>query len=487
MNPVAGAASAKPLAGGTHHVLEVLADGVPAAFVTYESQAERYGLHYLDAWRTARQGYALSPWLPVEAPPGGHASGPVQRFLQNLLPEGRALEAALARYAISRSNVFALVRALGRETAGALAFDYAGEIAADDAAELAKLEERSSARRGARRTGSGDSAATAKRHVSREELRARILDRERTPLALWDGKVRLSMPGLQDKLPVYIDAAGEMYLVEPPFASTHILKPEPGEGPAHHLVANEHYCMQLARAAGLATADVRILRLPEPVLVVERFDRERTGEAGVQTVRKHHIIDGCQAADTAAAAKYEHNFGRGPDVAHIRDGVSFERLFAAVRSFGTNKAATRLALLRWAIYTLITGNTDAHGKNFSFHVAREGIAAAPGYDLVSVVQYGGIDHELAMAFGDEFDCAAISAFALADFTRRTDIPRALLSRELVRMGRAVIAAAPALATSDAYVDEEREIVQRVAGYCMAEARRLIGLAGEVTRVRKDLF
>ena len=39
-----------------------------------------------------------------------------------------------------------------------------------------------------------------------------------------------------------------------------------------------------------------------------------------------HIIDGCQALDLSVSAKYERNVGYQPDVRHIRDGASFEKL-----------------------------------------------------------------------------------------------------------------------------------------------------------------
>jgi hypothetical protein len=66
---------------------------------------------------------------------------------------------------------------------------------------------------------------------------------------------------------------------------------------------------------------------------------------------------------------------------------------------------------------------DAHGKNFSFFVRREGLDPAPWYDLVSVLQYPGIDHELAMAWGDAFSLDDVGAFQLADFAQRCGVAR----------------------------------------------------------------
>ena len=60
----------------------------------------------------------------------------------------------------------------------------------------------------------------------------------------------------------------------------------------------------------------------------------------------------------------------------LREGVSFEVLFSRVEQT-VNKAASRLTLLRWALRQFLIGNAEAHGKNFSFFVRREGLEPAP--------------------------------------------------------------------------------------------------------------
>ena len=149
------------------------------------------------------------------------------------------------------------------------------------------------------------------------------------------------------------------------------------------------------------------------MLVVLRFDREASDD----NVRRIHLIDACQALDLPVAYKYERNFGSGKDVRHIRDGVSFERLFSTAVSYTTQKALRRQALTRWTILQYLIGNADAHGKNVCFFCRAGGLAIAPFYDMVSVVQYDGLDHEFAMAYGDEFRLDDVSPFAWADFAK----------------------------------------------------------------------
>jgi hypothetical protein len=120
---------------------------------------------------------------------------------------------------VARNNVFGLLRHLGHETAGAPSFAAAGQV-------LAEQE-------------------PLRRHLPFEDLQARIDNRATEPFNRWDGKVRMSIAGHQGKLLVAIDD-GELFLVDGALSSTHILKPEPARAAAPFMVANEHFCVQLA-------------------------------------------------------------------------------------------------------------------------------------------------------------------------------------------------------------------------------------------------
>jgi serine/threonine-protein kinase HipA len=248
------------------------------------------------------------------------------------------------------------------------------------------------------------------------------------------------------------------------------------------LVANEHFCMRLAGRLGLAVPFVSILRLQDPVLLIERFDRLREADR----VRRLHIIDACQALNFPVSYKYERNFGSGPDVCHIRDGVSFERLFS-ISEYTVRKAVTRLSLLRWALFQYLIGNSDAHAKNVSFFCRPDGLALAPFYDLVSVVQYENLDHDMAMAYGDEFRLHEVSPFAWADFAHRTGTPRPLLGREMTRMGKIALEAAPAQARAGDYADDERAFVERISAFVQDQAQKLVDHAAPTRNVDAALL
>lgn len=446
------------------HSLTLWAESGKVAQLGYEPKNDAWSLEYDLAWIGAPQAFPLCPALPLDRPAAGYATGAVKRFVENLLPEGRALDVIATTYRVSKSNIYALINALGTETTGAFRFWPTGDVPPSV-------------------------ADMPPREITRDELNQRLSERDAIPLAVWDGKVRMSLAGVQDKLMVYLDGlleqGGRMYLVDPPLASTHILKPEPGRTSTPHLVVNEHFCMSLARRMGLPTADVGIYRTPRPVLVVSRFDRAVVqATEGPPVVKRLHIIDACQAADLPAAFKYERNFGSGEHVRNIREGVSFEVLFGRVEQT-INKAAARLTLLRWALFQYLIGNSDAHGKNFSFFVRRQGLEPAPWYDLISVVQYPTIDHELAMAYGDAFSLDEVGAFQLADFAKRCKVERRLLAREAARLARLATKHAPALAAASDYVDEERTFAKGLSDFVVSQALRLASLAGDAAKIKDE--
>ncbi|OXI17042.1 HipA domain-containing protein [Burkholderia sp. AU15512] len=448
------------------HRLRISTNGSPVGQLTYDARQDDYGFSYDPAWQARADAFALSPCIPLDG--RSLPAGAVQRFIGNLLPEGRALDVAAAMYQLSKDNVFGLIRMLGKEPVGALSFlPDDGENAQAPAA----LE-------------------SERRVISAEELTDRIRKRDAIPFPVWDGQVRLSIAGHQDKLQVLVEGE-QVALVEGALSSTHILKPESGNPHAPFMVANEHFCMSLAARMGLPVAPVEIRRIPEPILLIERFDRIVTTEPDdptrVSAVRRLHVIDGCQALDLPATLKYERNLGNNADVRNIREGVSFEKLFS-LTPYLEAPAAARTAMLRWALLQLLIGNSDAHGKNISFFVSGGGLAPAPLYDLVCVNVYGDTYvQDMAMAYGDVFRTEELTAFALADFAHRTQIRPSFVAREMSKMASLAKKLAPELAASDIYVGDERGWVGNISEYVCTQADRVLRIAPLVSKVNIDLL
>jgi serine/threonine-protein kinase HipA len=426
--------------------LSVFLNRQPLGVVTLEGTSDRYGLEYHHSWLEG-QGYAISPHLR----PGECDSEKVKRFLANLLPEGKWLEELSVDNQISKSNIFGLIALIGAETTGALSFYYDG----------ADQEPR----------------PTEFREVGAEELTERIAQRQRISIATWDGKPRLSVTGVQDKLPVMIRLDGVMGFGEGELASTHILKF--GRRPDMHMIINEFICMKLAESVRLLVARVALRRFGEPVLVVERFDRRWLGDR----VDRLHLIDGCQMLDLPPTYKYERPFGTSGEGARIRTGVSLPKLFAASRNCRIPAMALR-DLLNWTLFQLLIGNSDAHGKNISFFVGKSGIDVAPSYDLLNIDIYGDeFERDLAMAVGDEFVAEKVMPYDLAEFCDASRLPPRQVATSLKNLCMAVMGRLGNLPLGDVRSGEEMDFARELIGKIRGNAERLLAIAGELPHVR----
>lgn len=367
--------------------LNVNLDDQYIATIHFDSEENIFTFGYTDKWE--KEGYEISPRLPFSKM---IPSSSIKNFLENLLPEGKGLDDLTTFSHLSKNNIFGLIHAIGLETSGALHF---GLLNKERKAHF--------------------------RPITEDELTTRIDQIASKSIIIWDTKPRLSLAGVQEKLPVLF-RDGMIGLADGSLSSTHILKFQTKSNT--HIVINEYFCMSLAKQAGLNVATVSLRKYgSHPVLMVERFDRLRQDAM----VKRLHVVDGCQLLDLPSAYKYERNFGSGRDVCHIREGASFSKLFD-VANLCTIPATAKLQLLDWAIYTLIIGNSDAHGKNISFFISASGIEVAPYYDMLSIVMHENVDHALAMAFGDEFDIdKVLLGYPLREFSEAAGLNPKLVS------------------------------------------------------------
>ena len=277
---------------------------------------------------------------------------------------------------------------------------------------------------------------TLRRALLPEELSTRIRARPYQAFSVWDGKVRLSIAGFQDKIAVFKEGDDWFFVEGSELASTVILKPEPSNPALAGIASNEFFCMTLARAIGLPVAEVALHHVPERVLEVLRFDRRKQAQRS-QTpphIQRLHMFDGCQALGISAMNKYERPYGDTEHVRHIRDGASLPRLFDLLEA-SKSPAAQRLQLLRWVLFQVLIGNTDAHAKNLSFFCDAQGFYLTPAYDLVCTLACGnaGIADAFAMAVGDAFYAHEFSCFEWAYFAFVCHLRPALVAQEMKKM------------------------------------------------------
>jgi serine/threonine-protein kinase HipA len=150
---------------------------------------------------------------------------------------------------------------------------------------------------------------------------------------------------------------------------------------------NEAYCMILAGKIGLQAPEVTIRRGLDTLFIVKRFDRERTPDGKVVRI---HQEDFCQALGVLPEQKYE-----------SEGGPALSQCFDLINRSSISPAADRMALLKWVIFNVLTGNADAHAKNLTILLTDPGPRLAPFYDLLCTKIYGSLTDKLAMKIGGE--------------------------------------------------------------------------------------
>ena len=384
----------------------------------YNAKTGLLRLQYNQHWK--QHGFAISPALPLNKTHSPHS---VYNFLDNLLPEGEARKLLTENLGVNDTQVFIQIRALGQDLSGAISF----------------LD-----------TDKQQTKSPLLRPIKEQELIQRLQQKEDFGLLIWDGKPRLSVAGVQDKINILYSESGEMSFADGSLCSTHILKFEPAHCP--HLVLNEYFCMRLAKIIGLPVAEVIFKRFAEfPALLVKRFDRKLSRSK--QKVYKRHLIDGCQALDLPRDYKYEQNFGDGRDVAHIRDGASLKLLFNFCQKTAT-PAANMQWLLNWQVFNLMINNYDSHAKNLSFFYGQNLCQFSPCYDLINVAMYPQFKQSLAMAIGDEFSPEDIYAYQLADFAESCAIDKKLLARTLITLAGKVFKALDSMTIEALFINSQ---------------------------------
>jgi serine/threonine-protein kinase HipA len=210
------------------------------------SDAEEPAFAYDADWLAKGQGFPLSRQLPLKKEPfSGRA---VRAYFSGLLPEAEPRDRIASILGVSGGNDFAILERIGGDCAGAVSLlPQEVPMAASRTGTLRWLD---------------------------EPTLASIVERlPQQPLMAGESGLRLSLAGAQVKLPIILaedGAPAEMRIALPldETPSTHILKPEPARFPG--LVANEAWCMALAREVGLRVAEChrRIIgSVTAPVLV----------------------------------------------------------------------------------------------------------------------------------------------------------------------------------------------------------------------------
>jgi serine/threonine-protein kinase HipA len=200
--------------------------------------------------------------------------------------------------------------------------------------------------------------------------------------------------------------------------------------------------------------------VPEPVYIVERFDRRRHNGR----VERRHAIDACQLLDRPRVSKYT--------------GATVESLGLMAEACRV-RAAARLQLFRWLAFNVLAGNADNHLKNVSFLVSADGIEPAPVYDLLCTAVYttrafndapNWPDERLAIALPGARTFGEMSRSSLAEAGRALGLALPTAERELARMVDGIGPAARKLIET---IEHENASLPDSANRMLAGERRLL--------------
>lgn len=271
----------------------------------------------------------------------------VENYLAGLLPDdARVREAIGRRYSVPSTDNFGLLQHIGFDCPGAVQFCVPEEIE-----QLLQRE-------------------AFYFLLSEEEVEA-DLERIAGPGdPSWQTKSeRWSLAGQQAKLAMAC-FEDRWYRCEGSAATTHILKP--GIKELRDQSLNECICLTLAAKCGIDAAEASFERFgSKSAISVKRFDRvvER------RNVIRLHQEDLCQALSVSPLLKYS-SIG-GPAV---KDILVFLDKHA-------NSENNKIVFTAQLFFNYLIGAPDAHAKNYSFLITKEGPFISPLYDCASAYPY----------------------------------------------------------------------------------------------------
>ncbi|EJC79894.1 HipA domain-containing protein [Rhizobium leguminosarum bv. trifolii WSM2297] len=387
------------------------------------------GFVYARAWLDDDKTLPLSASLPKRAERFSRRE--CRPFFAGLLPEENQRIAAAQALGVSPANDFALLDHLGGDVAGALQLLAEGQLPAQ----------------------TGPIANRQPAPLDEAGI-VRVLEAlPMRPLLAGEEGLRLSLAGAQSKLPVVL-VDGRIELPLPGQATTHILKPPIARFKA--TTENEAFVMRLAAAIDLDVAAVEPRYVQErPFLLVERYDRLRDA---VGLVRRIHQEDFCQALGVPPETKYA-----------SEGGPTFKDCFELLRRISARPAVDVLKLLDAAIFNLIAGNADAHGKNFSILYDSQGPRLAKLYDLLSTVIYPELSLKLAMRIGKRATLAEMDAEGWQAFAGEAGIGTPLLRRRVNEVCDKVITLTGKVADELADGSPDRDPIDEIAGLITGRA------------------
>ena len=369
---------------------DVYKAGVKAAKL--EAFDDRVEFKYLVSY-LALGGPPVATTLPLSSEVVTRPPGSVPSYFAGLLPEGRRLSSIVEYLKTSPDDEMSVLLAVGSEAIGDV------QVVPEGASPLAGHE-------------------VVDISTTLADLRFNDLLTTRPEL--------VGIAGVQPKISSRVISLPARFR-----GGEFILKLNPPEFPK--VVENEAYFLKLAKSCGLKSAKASIVTdsTGKTGILVRRFDRPNEG---VQLAME----DSCQVLDRWPAQKYQ---------------ITAEE---AGRGLSAHCAADEVALLQFVeqvMFAILTGNGDAHAKNFSIVNDGNEWQLAPAYDVPSTVFYG--DKTMALSIGGKKQPPGRRR--LLDFCENLGTPRRTAERVLDRLLNGTAAMIEEIEAGALELDETRKL------------------------------
>lgn len=357
---------------------------------------------YAESWLNNPDAIPISHSLPLQSE--RFKRNQCRGFFAGILPEESKRDQIARNLGISNKNDFAMLEQIGGECAGAITFVPAGETLPEEDYRYRTLTD--------------------------GELADILRQLPRKPLMAGEEGVRLSLAGAQDKLPVHV-SGGKVSLPLGSAPSTHIIKPAIER--FKDTVTNEAFCMMLADAVGISSANVSTHKVEDvEYLLVERYDRHMDNGK----VMRVHQEDFCQALGVASEMKYQ-----------CEGGPTLKHCFNLLREVAAIPFKQVKYLLDIVIFNCLVGNNDAHAKNFSLVFVAKDIQTwkqagfwesevrwlAPAYDILCTALYPELDKKMAMKLGGEYLFENLYPKQFETFAADCGLAKALVKQRAVEL------------------------------------------------------
>lgn len=331
-----------------------------------------YGEKFLESGDAA----ALSISLPLRKEPFGASE--TKNFFDGLLPEGFTRKSVAKWMHADSGDYLSILEGLGSECLGAIRITPA----------RIKEEE------------------PHYEKLSDEQVIA--LAREgATTSAQIVTKAHLSLTGASGKVGLYYHGSDDTwFLPTGTAASTHIVKQSHVR--LNQIVANEQLTLMTAKRCGLDVPESFIVSCgtdneEEVLFATKRYDRSISGDSrrvdGLALPSRLHQEDFAQALGMPAAQKYEQE----------PQGY-LHKIFDLLRRCSSDPVRDQLRLWDALVFNYLTGNTDAHLKNYSLLYSEDlkSVRLAPFYDMLSTAVYDSCTRDMSFYIGDECSLDEIS-------------------------------------------------------------------------------